>query len=652
MSQPYPTYLKSLEWNLPEIYSALYSRKKPLPLTAISNDVYFQGSVVGGMIKTGNRLWKLITKRSTTIDKTLSFILTTSFDHAVHAHYDQRLRRLWNHMLQIDHLWKRRNTPKQEQRFIEFLKSDLKGSKEATYPIYLIDYRSRKKQLLTSDQKVNHRHAIIRFHQATTVFWSLFLAKDKESIRIRQPLIPFLNDTSTLKDRALYQALKREGKWIRMEGLMGQEIPVFLFSKLDKFDFLSFKNQQKLKEWIRAYNENLTTLSPQLIILVLNEVAKVLHMQGNSSLTLKDILFELNKLGCKGFEEADPKHLDWREKLAMGDKIFCNGIQLTLGNELKSAKDQEEEHEDVHRVFELSEYPESVVKIACNRFSLLIDDRRRKDENEHWGIRLVETVQKIGKQNGLDHEGCCVVQEKLFPLLTTPDWQSTRPKLLKSEKHVALVLASHFFCISQWNVGIEKLSLKHLMWDKDGVLKSTRLIKKVPPNYNDWEKSCLEIAGKNLHVLQFLMNVSKLKEHPVALYYQKVVCETIEKGEVHLVGKPLPVGFRETYYNEHANQLCHDALRLRESCVKSVIQILSKKRNKLYKQKEKLTIEVSKRLIKFYIASATRSILFHGLKKQVTQSYEREVPIANLKDYYKNQYEKMIEYNTAALHEK
>lgn len=452
---------------------------------------------------------------------------------------------------------------------------------------------------------------------------------------------------------------------MRMEGIIQQPIPVALFAKLDDPDQLTVEEIRTLRLWLQTLNECHKSISLKLLSVVLNDVMTVIHLQGSSSLTLQDLLCWLDKQGCDPLHREDPAHLHWRDGLESGDAVMCNGKELVLGNLLSAQKSIDDEF----KVFEIDNYPDYVVKIANNRFRLLIEDMQGQNADAHWLIRPVEKVANLEADDtkpsvdGLDREGRCVVLEKLHSPVSDIEWTSDAAELTDEDEKCALVLANHFFCMQTWRANAENISHQHLMFDSNGVLKSTRLLKKGPPNYNEWEMHCAEAAKDNPHVLAFLMSVSKLSEHKVGLYYREAVEKTLKTGEkIDFLSLPLPMDHRLLEYDAHVKQLCSKALDLIESClkhVKTVIARLHKDKKYSKELEDDLRKKVADRLLHFYRASPAPGILAGDvLLEKVVESFsdpswdDAVLDIVDHSAYYEEKHELMMRFNRAMLKNK
>ncbi len=664
----------SLQTNLYEIYAAISSESQgqSLALYATSpSAVYYQNSLMGKMVEKWDKTWRWIFPSAPlSVDHIVESIVTTLFNQAVHQAYSMRQHRIWHHMQLLDEAWKSQLQPQaaidQQNRYTDYLSQELKGSIEEKNPIFMTNFKQRRMQALDENELGNLRHTVINFHEATYDFWHAFVKnenkeegeKKKETLRIRKSLMRFLKPSSILKDRVLFKALKKEGRWVQMESKMCQPIPVALLSKLHDPSTLTMAETRQLKEWVHALNQHSEEISLHLLSEILIEVMTIIRIQGSSSVTLQDILYWMDQQGCPILYQEDPKHMDEREALSPGKMIICNGQQLTLGKLLSPDKDVN----DRYKVFELANDPDCVVKIACNHFLLLIEEKRSQNEQEHWGVRFVETKANLEKDpqkpviKGLDQEGRCVVLEKLFPAFENHTWTTQDFRLTKGDEKLALVFASHMFCMAEWKAFSQNLSLSHLMWDKDGVLKSTRLLKREPFNYNVLEEYCKKCAKGNPFILSFLMNVSKLSEHDIARYYRGAVEHALTTGKTDLIGRDLPLGHRQDEYNEQTKKLCAQAIELRESCIKLVVAQLRKQNCYSHKQVHTVQQAVIDKLMLFYRASPTAGSFSPQLQEDVVASYfsSSAQPLTvmqslNAQKYYREQHEFMMKSNQAIL---
>lgn len=660
------TDFRSLQANLSEIYAAAFQSTTMidnLPLIATSSStVSYTHSVAGQISVLYTRVcqWMEPPDRSIRLKKVLKFILTTLFDHAVHAAYHARQKRMWNNMRHIDEIWKTsiqmEDLDEQRKRYDRHLLEELKGSVEVESQIYLFAFDERVETLLSQEEEKQHRHLIINFHQATSLFWSVFMQNQEDDPFLNFHLVDLLDPDSTLKDRALFNALKKERDWVQMEGLMQTSIPVALIAKLGGAHPLTPLEKRKLQLWVKTLNDRESSISSQLFFSVLHEIFHVIQLQGSSNLTFFDLLDWLNQQGCTLLYREDPLHMDWREGLCVGDAIDCNRQSFILGEQLSSKKIID----DRFKIFRLKDYPDYVVKIANNPFLLLMDHVRAASDQEHCLIHLVETINEIEvnghKINGLDREGKCVILERLSSPLSDRKWRSNRVELKKEEETAALIFANHISCMIQWKVMPETLSFSHLMWDSKGVLKSTRLLKKMDADYDSLESYCQEASNGNRHVLNFLMRVSGLDEHPVGIYYRQAVAFALRVGKLDLIGRALPLEHRHERYELHAEALCHRAIALRERCFKRIIGHLRAKKAYCYKQEAGIKKKMVENLAAIYRDLPTPGKFSSDFEERVIEHFlhsdEKQTLIPDLskaEEYYQQKIEDMKIFNHACL---
>jgi hypothetical protein len=649
-----------LQANLSEIYAAAeaaQSQDVALSLYATSpSTVYYQGCWMGQVVKKWDQAWRWMqpTHRLYSVDHALQFILNSLFNQCVRQAYHVRQQRMWNHMRQIDRIWKGQEMTQQRQRYAQFLAKELKGSIENDHSLYLAGFDQWRKEPLKEEEESEQHEAMKNFHYATECFWSLFFIKeDDQRKNIRDVLKRFIS-SSALTDRPLFKALRKEKMWVQLEGELRQSVPVVLLAKLHDPSQLTVEENQRLTEWVQSLNRCKQSISATLLTAVLTEVVRAIHLQGSSPITWQDIVCWLEQQGCLLLDEEDAAYMDKREKLQPGQMITCNGKKLRLGRQLSPQK----EINDRNKVFELVDYPNYVVKIAHNRFRLLIEDRQAQSAKGHWGVRLVKTIANLEKDNqapavhGLDKQGRCVVLEKLSTSFASHEWNSQSVKLSPEDEKPALVFANQLFCMKEWKLSVQNLSLSHLMWNREGVLTSTRILKMGPPNYNEWEKHCERATKGNVFVLSFLMHVSKLSEHPIALYYRKCVEETLKTGEINLMGIPLPLGHRQMDYEIRVKSLCEQARQLREECPKYVIAQLRQQNKYSYEQESQVRREIGERLLAFYRVWPTPGRLPSHFQQEVIRSFMEKIPLPKPIDaqgYYREKHELMMEYNKACL---
>ncbi len=157
-----------------------------------------------------------------------------------------------------------------------------------------------------------------------------------------------------------------------------------------------------------------------------------------------------------------------------------------------------------------------------------------------------------------------------------------------------------------------------------------------------------KISPRKPYVLSFLMHVSKLQKHPVASYYREIVKHTLEDGKIHLIGHPLPSGYRQEFYHQYATELCARIQAIRKNCVERVRAYQRKKRSYDRSKECELQQAVTNRLLNLYLifpTSGDLSMLEGLVIASLTDGSSFDLDLVDSESYYQEQHEKMIKYN-------
>lgn len=495
---------------------------------------------------------------------------------------------------------------------------------------------------LTSSRSVEIRQQVTACSEATRPFWQLFMRRELSGLAA--PLQPLLNQGTAITNKTLYASFKRAQALIDLEGILGFDIPVEILAKLNEAT-LSIGENQQLEKFVTQLNLKKSEIGFKNFQHAMQEIVAIINIDGQHPTTLEKMIQKLEELHCELVHEEDPEHMEWREKLIPGSTVECNGEILRLGEELGDKIVNNE-----HRVFALvgERHQGHVVKIARNCFQLRIEALKWADENHHWGVQPTQTI-------AIDRDGRCVVMEKLANCLSDVKWESRAPRLHVNEERRVLTVANHIFCMHQWEGVPRHLDPQDLMFDSRGVLKTVRLLKKESFNYNILEYFCYLVAKGNAYILSFLMHVSRLNQHKVALFYKEAVEYTLRTGETNLLSLPQPTRYKNPLYDEHVERLCEQAKQLRIDCFVEAKALLRRQGNHHYAQDDQLKEAVYQRLLQFYKASGTPGTLADTLKDKVVQSFlqQNEEVLSVLQsesiDYYNTSFQTMMEYNRAAV---
>lgn len=605
-----------LESNLREIYAALQatSSENHLPLHATrAGYVYYSGSWMGRFWHYCDKTWYEGTPLS--VIESVQTILTTQFELAV-----QQVK------MAIDKRFEARTT----------------------------------KNVLTINEERIHRECIVRFFLATESFWALLTSSLPEDIQKCSPILHLLSPSAALLNKNLLISFQREAKWIELESIMQKLIPFALISRIHQVSNFKEEEHTALSTWVKSLCKHQQSIPASLLSTVLHEIIRSIHAQDeNSPVSLMIILDWLDRQGCSLLHREDPLHLDWREALAPGKKIVCNGIEFELEEQLSPKKLLG----DNNKIFSLKNHPDWVVKIAHNCLILLIEEEKKKHSHTHFGIRTGETIHHIEQNakdapiDGLDALGRCVIVEKLSPFPENNQWQSHTKQLDAHDELPALALANHLYCMMAMESTAENLSPSHLMQNSKGVIKSSRLLKRGEENYLTLERYCVDLARENKSILSFLIYVSKLKEHPVASYIQSAVSQTLQTGKTDIIGRPLPLNHRRDIYAHAVEKLCEEAKEIRSHTIASVVAHLRQKNAYSSENETAVTAlekKVANALVRLYKLSPIPGLLTSDLSEKAVQAIlypdteTNEFLEPEIVAYYQKQHKQMLRYNELA----
>jgi len=616
-----------LQSNLAEISDALYREGSIVSLFPTSQtSVRCNYSLLGKVIHMTHSIWNILPFRSELNLKNIIWkILNDDFNLAVQQVYQLRTRRL-------QHLFIHSSSDWQQEGYAFFLEKEgiLQRGKKWV----------KKGEIEKYDPRA-HRHTIVSFQQATEDFWHIFISDRKEHIQLRAPLMAYVSPDAFLKNNRIWQAIQKECDWVHCEGTTQKTIPVNTLYKVMKYSPLLTHEKKELQSWLDAINQA-ELLSVATFRHVLHDIVESSGIE-NMVVALQNLFCWLWQGGCLLLKREDREQMDWRDGLKKGDTITCNGLSLQIGCELGSEK---EKIHDRFKIFELSDFPDYVVKIPNNRFCLFIEREKRK-EKQYCGFRLVRHIKKIQKKgctpvSGFDEGGKLVILEKLQSVFHASPWKSTDFRLCEEDEKLAKILANHLLYLQQARIAPLPLSPNYLFISKKGTITSSRILIKNPANYNKWEKFCVVSSKGNRHVLEFLIRVSKLDRHPIANYYQTAVSSVLKEGKNYLLSLSLPNGHNCPNYDQRAEKLCEAAQKIREECYSRAVSYV-RKRRKGYSEGQLLT-DVGKRLCEEYLRSPTPGILSTSLAEVAAKSFQQESSSKICNDskqrekYYDNQF--------------
>ena len=645
--------------NLSEIYTALVDGGKILPLRAVKEQAIYH-----------SRSWIALLDRFINGEQkpekslaAVSYSMNTLFNRAVvdegYAAYQQRALN-WIKLLSKSHAPGndvQQLATDQKRKFHDYTRlafgvtqanPNLPESVEA----FCQNFSQKMGEEVISDKRVGElRECVTRCSQAVRPFWELFI---KPGNKLIDPIRELAEKQGALLNTSLHRTFNKAQNLIDLEGILELDIPFVALAKISHTD-LSLAEKLQIRQWIDRLNEKKSEIDFNTFAEVLAEIVHLINIEGHYPTTIEKFIQALDKMGCAIIQREDAQHMQWRESLKTGSTIDHQGKILTLGQEIgdKLVDNQ-------FRIFALcgEEHKGHIIKIARNRFQLVLEAAKMQDEQSHWGIQPARMVEDINEASvakrvpvpGLDPQGRFVIMEKLGPSLADTIWTSHSHQITESDFKKALALSNHLYCMQQWEAIPDHLNPQHLMFDSGEVFKSSRPLKKSPFNYNVLEQFVYHL--RNPSVVHFIMQVSQLVKHKVALFYREAVEFTLKTGQTHLLGLEQPKKFRSTQNEERVTDLCKQAKELRVECFKVIQAHFRRNGNNKYESEEKLQAEVDAKLVELYKASSTPGILSPSIKDGVLQFFINPPPVqvipADLTPYYEAAFQRMKQYNDAS----
>lgn len=635
--------------SLSEIFTPLY-KEEPLNLYASSLlTVYSPDTVVGKVRKFWN---SLASNPAISVEKALETILYNEFDQAVRIAYQKRLTRVHHWVDLINEIKEPQEVPSAIQltHYRQVIGKELfHSSREALVPAFSAMFKTKKKGSLKVPEEIAIKDHFLEAADTILFAWKFFL-KCPEKCR---PIHSYIPTQGLLYDSISYRIIKNERRLYEIESMTQMKTPVALIAKIHAYEDFSLMEKKTFKKWVCLLNEHLETpltrkqgkIRAKDLILLFTEILNAVHIQSSYSVTFPDLIERMILEGSQIFFR-DQAHAIWRASLKEGQTIEVNEATYTLGPCL-----DEKEEKDTFRVFEIQENPHLIVRIPHNPFFSYVHEK--VSEKLSWGVRYNGWNEKSAPAT---HKRVTpfILEEKLT-MLKDWEWTSNRETLTKTDKELALILASHLFFMQDHNQTVENFSLQFLGRDKEGVLKSTHLLKASEGNYNLWEAQCHEMARGNLFVLQFLLSSTKIDQHPVALYYREAVQHVLRTGKIDLVSRFIAeVEYDQENYKKHARKLCKKAKQIYKSCIERTEDRLTTLEIS-FKEGPEFITKVSSFLSIYYENSPLASCLHPSMEEDVIQQlicyYKNGTPpvypLKN-KEYYEEMYALVLQLNRKA----
>lgn len=652
--------------NLSEITYALqdYSKTNQLKLYASSNsNVSYQGTWMGNgykLVDQGYQCYlsyclkeKIISPH---LDSTLNEIIVEQFEKRIEQIYQLKCKYV---ALQITllmrsiHELENRSFPTTIFHYHLTCENVEPSLAKTCIDECVNEIQKPLKEKQIREKMIEIQKSVFNFYAATYQFWGLMLSQKHD--HWKKPISELTAKIALAKDKHVYHSLRKLIFRINLEGILRQETPVIELGKRFYSVRLSREEEVRITQWVEGLNKKETKIKKFLdenkqhdygffFECIFKDIAETISTSLEIPSCYERLLLLLDERNCQLIRD-DPEHNHKRLKLEPGKSVTCNGKTYLLGKKLSSAESRK------YTVFALKKQKNCVIKIANNRFQLLIE--KQKFLGRQWGIHYVETA--LG---GYDTAGESVVLEKLQAPFSDYKWTSSTPILEEEDQEMALILASHLVHWEEKRISIKGLAFEDLMFDEKRMLKLCKVLRVEAGDYRQWEEFAVKVAKGNPHVLQFIMHVSQLFEHDVAKYYRVPVAASFKIG----VCQPSEESGNWEKYKQKLDELTKMACQISQECFTEVMEYLTKINRYEVRQKGELTAEINKKLSALYEASPTAGILDDSLKARVIAEYKQTTEPSTseaykqkldeesekLKAYYQKQYALLMNKNEIA----
>lgn len=505
-------------------------------------------------------------------------------------------------------------------------------------------------------RELNHLERMTKEHNPPFTL-SSFSSPFREDISkllkgLIEPIKSIVARATLIHNPHIYVSLSNLRNTNHLEDIVKERIPLVELTKLLCQQPLTSEESTRIRTWIAKINLNQIKIDLHKFEGVLKDIAETISI----GLTINDsyvkLLLKLDELNCNILHLNDPTHIHKREQLCEGKIISYNGKEYVIGYQISPKK-----LIDQTKVFTLANDDNYVLKTSNNLFILLLENQKKDNPSEHWGIKLVDTIPA-----GVDSCGFCVIQEKLYTSLSQYEWTSHSPKLNDQDRKIAMIIANHLMFWQQADSVPADFQLSHLMFDKKGNLKSLKLLKKETDDdidyYGKWQDCAVTASKRNIHVLNYIMHVSRLFEHNVAAYYKIPIIESIRTGTIVPPKSTIPMAEQ---YKVKLLELSRFAIDLAKECFNIAANELSREYRYSPEDALKLQEDVFGKLAALYAVSSTAGTIDIRLKDLLIAEYQNktqkslydfESMLANdFKEqiaYYRSEYEEMMTYNKSA----
>lgn len=411
-----------------------------------------------------------------------------------------------------------------------------------------------------------------------------------------------------LKDFKLFQ------KIINLESSLQKATPFLVLRKLSQDKILSSANEDEIKAWISHINKNIKKISIRKFHHSLQAIVQFINEKLCTPYTVKAgisrLEYELAKRDLKLFKEPDIKHLQWRKHLTSGCKIVINGKEIVLNEEIGFIKGRD----DHNKIFSIENDENQIAVIGINE--AILGMKASIATYLSWGIRPATWLE-------VSEDGRFALVEKLKTPLSSVNWKSRNFLDTEDLKKMIPVINQVKWFIEQ-NSCIENLSVKTLMYDKDGILKSTKPTIQSSFNLPKIIKFLKNFSQKNKIIYQDLIQKTGIVQHRYLSFFDEVVEKT-------LCGDPLSIQDLAAFHRIICPYTIKKAIKL-QSKLMDYIHISIKNLNKNYLIPDfiELSYFLKSKLLNSYREDLSICFLWNSTQKKNTDYIVKMLRLQNI----------------------
>lgn len=390
------------------------------------------------------------------------------------------------------------------------------------------------------EQLTEHRHIVVSISESLPCLFFPFRSFITELHEIKKGNAVFQKVSGktliTQEDVEILEDFKNDYRIFALDGILQYKFPFKILLKLSTAEELLPEDDELLDRWLLAIKERVHILPVdvlhQAIFAAVHIFSKNEQLDHTQRLDLTSkIEWELFKKGCTLFDTPDPYHTTWVKSLIPttvcdfeNKAIIGKRIAFPALRKLGLYCFENQASSDEILLFGKNAAHLGIWKVYADEIS--------------WAIPCVKIIE-------IDKLGLFVRIEKIKQPLSEITWKTRHAGVKKEDILILDEISRLIAWLSCQRITPCDLKIEEVFFTNDDRLKVFAPLnqKKVSLfDFNALEQFALLVAkanrhSPNLHIFRYIMQQSKLIEHPVAKFYRYVVEQSL------LLGKPLDISF-------------------------------------------------------------------------------------------------------------